>query len=173
MRESMWINEKRGGWQQVLFFCLVLLCCFYLRFLTVYALFDCLSPAWLLMLMMWTYKHLPVFAKPWLFFLTGIILDILQQQTLGANALSFLLLYVVFSISLQTLPRRENMLMDAVLVFIFVFCLQLFLLLLLSAFSHVQFFWVAVIIQSFISALLWPWFNLLLRRLAKKYGGLA
>ncbi len=157
---------KRLSWSQYLLIGMTFLLALMLEVMHWPQEWQGVKPAWLVMVLMYWIMALPERINILCAFLVGICWDLITGAILGVHSTILVIFAYLISRSYCIL-RNLSLWFQAFLVFIFVLFIRLGLFL-LEFFLYQANFNGQEIYGALLSALLWPWIYLLLRKLRQK-----
>ncbi len=125
------------------------------------------APEWMLLVVVYWAMAMPSNNKMFLAFLSGIILDIVFGQALGVSSLFYVVL-IYFILRLYNSLRYMTIAQQAVVLFVFIFIKQHFLVWLYYIIDR-NIDYQALLIGSIISAFVWPLIYYTLRFVRRKF----
>ena len=171
MADMVWAHSRRGSRLMTKAVVVTaLLVAAFCQFLPIYHFVNCFSPAWITMVLIYVMRRQVIVCQPWLFFMVGLLEDMLYQVSLGVHAFSLLLLYALLNRYKSSTYRRERLLGESLQVFVLVL-LQQIMIMITTLCLHQQAWSFVFFTQSILSSLLWPLVVMLLNASLQCFSG--
>jgi rod shape-determining protein MreD len=161
MRETVWFSESKHTVAEVGFAVLSFFISFYLLFLP-YNLIGVASPAWPLMTLFYWLKPWPRLANLTVFWGVGFLWDILSSSVIGVHALALVIVYWLVSLMGSRRMASKHSYSGAFFILLMVFVFQVICCLVQWSVGGLAFS-ILYFTQTLLSALLWPWFVMVLK----------
>lgn len=130
--------------------------------------FQYFKPSWLVLVLLYWVLAIPNKVSIGFAFIFGVIWDLVLGSVLGIHALVLSIFTYIIALN-HLILRNLSLWQQSLLVIIFVVCIRLGIFL-MEFFLHNAIFHWQELYGAFISALLWPWVFLLLRKIRRQVG---
>ncbi|NBI12314.1 rod shape-determining protein MreD [[Haemophilus] felis] len=130
--------------------------------------FQYFKPSWLVLVLLYWVLALPNKVSIGFAFVFGVIWDLVLGSVLGTHALVLSVFAYIIALN-HLILRNLSLLQQSLLVIIFVAAIRLGIFL-LEFFLHDAIFHRQEFYTALVSALLWPWVFLLLRKIRRQVG---
>lgn len=170
MRDQVWFSNDKHHFAELAFAVVSLFFAFYLTVLPVYQSLGGVSPAWLLMVLVYWRQHWSRFANAIVFWLVGVCLDLYSQHSLGISSLAFLGVYG-YLLHFQREKTRGAALLRTTALLFFASCIFQVISSVLCAITGAFVLSWSIVILPFSTILLWPFASLILRSMHRYFKG--